>query len=134
MTEGGLERGRGVAAWRQIADALAMQIRSGALAPGEQLPTEAQFAARFAVNRHTVRCALAALAAGLRACGVHDYRRVSTNISARVATAEEAAQLDLAPGRVVLVVEGVNVDEAGSPIQTIDAVFAADRVQLTVEG
>lgn len=70
MTEAGdtrvtaLQRGGGLAAWRQIADALAGEIRSGALAAGAQLPAESALAARFGVNRHTVRRALGVLAEG----------------------------------------------------------------------
>ena len=47
--------GRGVAQWRQIADTLRADIAGGTLGPGDQLPTEARLAARFGVNRHTVR-------------------------------------------------------------------------------
>lgn len=56
-------RGSGVSAWRQIADALRDEIASGVLAAGERMPTEAELALRFGVNRHTLRRALAALAA-----------------------------------------------------------------------
>lgn len=65
MTEAGgaaLQRGEGVALWRQVEQAIAMDIRSGAHAAAGRLPTEGELAARFAVNRHTVRRALAALA------------------------------------------------------------------------
>ncbi len=48
----------GLALWRQIAQALESEINDGTRPPGVQLPTEAQLAARFAVNRHTVRRAL----------------------------------------------------------------------------
>ncbi len=48
----------GVTLWRQIADTLLAEIVAGRLAAGAQLPTEAVLAARFAVNRHTVRRAL----------------------------------------------------------------------------
>jgi GntR family phosphonate transport system transcriptional regulator len=57
-----LSRGAGLAAWRQIADALEGEIAAGRLAQGAQLPTEAVLATRYAVNRHTVRRALSALA------------------------------------------------------------------------
>ena len=57
-----LSRGAGLTAWRQIADTLEAEIATGRLAEGAQLPTEAALAARFAVNRHTVRRALATLA------------------------------------------------------------------------
>lgn len=56
-----LERGRGVVLWRQIQRILERDIADGVHAPGEQLPTEHALAARFKVNRHTVRRALAVL-------------------------------------------------------------------------
>lgn len=48
----------GVALWRQIVRTLEAEIAAGDHPPGARLPTEAQLAARFAVNRHTVRRAL----------------------------------------------------------------------------
>ncbi|MDE2574771.1 MAG: phosphonate metabolism transcriptional regulator PhnF [Rhodospirillales bacterium] len=54
----------GVSLWRQIATTLAGEIESGQHAPGARLPTEAQLASRFAVNRHTVRRALEELSRG----------------------------------------------------------------------
>lgn len=231
-----------MAAWRQIADGLDADLATGRLRPGQKLPTEAQLAQRFGVNRHTVRRALAALAArglvratqgrgtfvearplpypigprtrfseivaqagreawgdllfaaeavageeaaaalGLRpgapllelttlhkadgtpislartclplprfagldriysetgsltrafaALGITDYVRLSTRITARVAGADEAAPLDLTPGRALLVVESVNADAEGRRIQATRAHFAADRVELVVE-
>ncbi|MDP4021957.1 phosphonate metabolism transcriptional regulator PhnF [Methylobacterium sp. NEAU 140] len=237
-----LLRGAGLTAWRQIADALADEIGSGALSAGSQLPTEAALAARFGVNRHTVRRALAALAerglvratqgrgtfvergqipypigrrtrfsenisragreargeliaaaeipadpetaealgvapgtpvvemltvhradgtpistarialplprfSGFAAAyarlgsitrafkdfGVEDYTRLSTRIGARGATPEEAARLDLAPGRPLLAVASVNVDPEGRRIEATRTLFAADRLELVVE-
>lgn len=246
MTDGGttsdLTRGRGIAAWRQIADEIEGEIASGKLAPEAQLPTEAILAARFGVNRHTVRRALAALAreglvsatrgrgtfvetrplaypiarrtrfseivskAGreaqgsliaaretsasqrlgdalhvgvgtpvlelatrnladghpistaltwlplprfsgfdaayaesgsitraFAAFGVTDYFRSATRITARQASADEAAMLELAPGRVVMVADSVNVDPDGVPIQATRSIFAADRVEFVVQ-
>jgi GntR family phosphonate transport system transcriptional regulator len=235
-------RGDGVAAWRQIADRIAADIAHGRFAPGEQLPVEATLAADFAVNRHTVRRALAALAASgmvratqgrgtfveakplpyaigartrfselvarsgreaggkliashkvhadheiaaalkitkgsevlrletvrsadgtpismgsayfplprfarltaayrktgsttkaLKACGVADYQRSETRVSARPPTNEEARLLDLAAGRPILTVTSINVDPEGVPIQFTHAVFAADRTELVIE-
>ncbi len=235
-------RGGGLAAWRQIADALAAEIEAGRLAPDAQLPTEAVLAARFRVNRHTVRRALGVLAesglvrtaqgkgtfvearpipyaigprtrfsenvarAGREAWGeliaadtvaadpataealglaagapvlelltrhradgvpistalirlplprfqgfdaayresgsitrafaafdVADYARLSTRLSARAATPEEAGRLDLAPGRTVMVLASVNVDGEGRPVQATTSAFAADRVELVLE-
>jgi len=58
-----LERGGGIAVWRQIAHRLEGDLRTGGLEAGARLPTEAELAARFTVNRHTVRRAIADLAA-----------------------------------------------------------------------
>jgi GntR family phosphonate transport system transcriptional regulator len=60
---GALVRGSGVSAWRQIADAVREEIAAGRLPAGSRMPTEAELALRFGVNRHTLRRALAALAA-----------------------------------------------------------------------
>ena len=43
-------------------------------------------------------------------------------------------RLDIAPGRVVLVVSSVNIDPAGVPIQANRTLFAADRVELVIGG
>ncbi|WP_341862005.1 phosphonate metabolism transcriptional regulator PhnF [Gymnodinialimonas sp. 57CJ19] len=48
--------------WTAIHDTLVEEIAAGHFPPGARLPTEAQLADRFGVNRHTVRRALAALA------------------------------------------------------------------------
>jgi GntR family phosphonate transport system transcriptional regulator len=58
-----LQRGSGVAVWRQIAQRIEGDLRAGGLEAGARLPTEAELAARFTVNRHTVRRAIADLAA-----------------------------------------------------------------------
>lgn len=57
-----LQRGKGVALWRQIQDWLEFRIKEGDMPPGGKLPTEQELAVRFGVNRHTVRRALALLA------------------------------------------------------------------------
>lgn len=44
--------------WRRIAQELAAGIGPGGLGPGQRLPSEAQMAVRFGVNRHTVRRAV----------------------------------------------------------------------------
>jgi len=54
-------RRSGVAVWRQIADTLATEIRDRAYASTGRLPGEVELSARFAVNRHTLRQAVAAL-------------------------------------------------------------------------
>lgn len=56
-----VERGSGVAVWRQIGEQLAEDIRAKRYPAGEQLPPEPELAARFGVNRHTIRRAMAEL-------------------------------------------------------------------------
>jgi len=53
-----MERRKGEALWSQIAGELARDIESGAHQVGERLPTEAQLATQYGVNRHTIRRAL----------------------------------------------------------------------------
>ena len=53
-------RRSGVAVWRQIADTLTTEIRDRAYAATGRLPGEVELSARFAVNRHTQRQAVAA--------------------------------------------------------------------------
>lgn len=65
MTErtASLDRGGGIALWRQIADELRRDIVEGVLNEGTKLPPELALAERFMVNRHTVRAAIATLTA-----------------------------------------------------------------------
>ena len=57
-----MERGGGIALWRQIHEQLRNDILNGVLKPGGMLPTEHALAEQFSVNRHTVRRAISALA------------------------------------------------------------------------
>ncbi len=56
------ERKRGEALWSQIAARLARDIEQGSYKREDKLPTEAQLAADYGVNRHTIRRALEELA------------------------------------------------------------------------
>ncbi|WP_245496295.1 phosphonate metabolism transcriptional regulator PhnF [Lichenibacterium ramalinae] len=59
---GGMDAvGDGVTRWRRVADGIRAAIGDGTVA--DRLPPEAELAERFGVNRHTVRRAIAALAA-----------------------------------------------------------------------
>jgi GntR family transcriptional regulator, phosphonate transport system regulatory protein len=57
-----MHRQKGVSLWRQIADRIRADIASGLYDASGMLPPETALAQAFAVNRHTVRAALAALA------------------------------------------------------------------------
>jgi len=237
-----LERGAGMALWRQIEETLAEEIGQGVYPPGKRLPTEAELAERFNVNRHTVRRAMAELAArgavrveqgrgtfvheypiewsvsrrtrfseniaragrgvggtllrtlelpasetvaealaiapgdpvvlierlgsadgrpisigshhfparrfggliaafretgtitkALAACGVPDYTRKSTRVTARMPSADEARLLHQPQSRPVLQTEAINIDPQGVIIEYGVSRMAADRVQLVLE-
>lgn len=142
--------------WRSIADQLQTEIDQALYRPGDKLPTEAELAMRFGVNRHTVRHALASLAdAGTvharRGAGVFvtssptDYalgRRVRfhqniagsgrtpsrqlTRRETRPCTVAEAAALRIEPGALVQVVEGISLAD-DQPMAVFCSVFPAAR-------
>ncbi|CAM2144252.1 GntR family transcriptional regulator, phosphonate transport system regulatory protein [Pararobbsia alpina] len=58
-----VERGAGVAVWRQIEQTLANEIAASGFGEEGRLPSEGELAKRFGVNRHTVRRAMLGLAA-----------------------------------------------------------------------
>lgn len=68
----------------------------------------------------------------LSACGVEDYLRDVTEISAVHAEPDDVAHLELTPGAIVLVTRAVNTDPQGCPIQFAVTRFPADRVQFTI--
>ncbi|MBU8546978.1 MULTISPECIES: phosphonate metabolism transcriptional regulator PhnF [Roseomonadaceae] len=237
-----LARGEGVALWRQIAQRLERDIAGGTHPPGARLPTEAELAGQYGVNRHTVRRAMEELEGrglvrieqgrgsfvaedvvdyrlgprtrfseiirrqsrepggrilriqemaaetglaeqlgirrgrpvvvverlgladgrplvlgthhfpatrfgrlpellrqnpsitdALAACGVPDYRRRVTRITARMPSAEEAELLQQSRNRPVLVTEAINTDPEGEVVDVSTGRYAAGRAQLVVE-
>lgn len=78
--------------------------------------------------------ATGSITAALAACDVPDYRRASTKIGAALADRLDADRLEIAEGRPILVIDSVNVDPDGLPIQWARSHFCADRVKLTVGG
>ena len=71
--------------------------------------------------------------AALQALGVADYLRQRSQIAARLPTAAEADALARPASEPVLVVQFVNADAQGRPVEAGRTVFAADAVQLTVD-
>ena len=61
MTGQKLERGSGLALWRQISDQLRADIVEGRFSEDGKIPREIDLAERYVVNRHTVRRAIADL-------------------------------------------------------------------------
>lgn len=77
--------------------------------------------------------AAGSVTAALAACGVPDYVRAATRITAEVAGATEAGLLEVAAGAPLIVTEGVNLDPEGRPVELGRTRFAAERVTLTLD-
>ncbi|MEJ8571958.1 phosphonate metabolism transcriptional regulator PhnF [Microbaculum marinum] len=90
--------------------------------PAERLPG---FVAHYAETGSITRA--------LQRCGVADYQRRETRVTARIADAQDALALGIAPGSPLIATESINADTEGRPIQYSLARFAADRVQIVVE-
>ena len=73
------------------------------------------------------------ITATLAEFGVKDYQRLRTLITSRAANSNERELLELERGANVLVVDSVNTDSDGTPIQAGHSRFAAERVQLVVD-
>lgn len=70
--------------------------------------------------------------AAFAACGLRDYTRASTRITATRASAVLALSLRIAEGAPVLRSEAINIDGAERPVEFGLTWFAGDRVTLTV--
>jgi GntR family phosphonate transport system transcriptional regulator len=138
---------RGVMLWRCIADDFEQTILIGKHENGARLPPESEIAARYGVNRHTVRRAMAELAArGLvrteRGSGTYvktdklDYRiGQRTRFSEIVAAAGHEAEGRLQGHRH----ESANEEIAnhlglkpGADVVRLEILRAADRVPISV--
>ncbi len=145
-----------ISVWKTIAATLTDEIAAGIYPAGEKLPTEAQLATRFGVNRHTVRRALGDMADhGLlyarRGAGVFvatvptEYplgRRVRFHqnvldtgrtpsrqilrIETLPVTAKQAQALGLSAGASVHLLEGLSLAD-GLPLARFISVFPAQR-------
>lgn len=143
---GDVARGSGVALWKQIAERIEAEIAAGTLAPGSRLPTEAELAQRFAVNRHTLRRALSVLTdQGLIEAtpGRGTFVRqapIRYPITARTRFSEIISAVGRAPGGKVLGSRLESADSevatalgvvAGTEVLRVDMVREADGVPLT---
>lgn len=70
--------------------------------------------------------------AALLACGITDYTRAETRITAHLADALQALTLQLAQGAPLLRTVAINVDGSGRKIEFGSTWFAADRVALVI--
>lgn len=72
------------------------------------------------------------LTKSLKEFGVDDYVRQSTTIEARNASTEDAKDLQLSPGAIVLITRSINMTVDGEPFHFQISRFAADRVSLSL--
>lgn len=138
---------RGIMLWRCIADDFEQMILVGKHENGERLPAESEIAARYGVNRHTVRRAMAELAArGLvrteRGSGTYvktdklDYRiGQRTRFSEIVAAAGHEAEGRLQGHRLEPASDEIAARlglKPGDAVVRLEIVRAADRVPISV--
>lgn len=74
------------------------------------------------------------ITAALKACGIGDYTRLETRITAKLATATQALHLRISEGAPILRTTSISVDTDGTPVEFGRTWFAGDRVTLTVGG
>jgi GntR family phosphonate transport system transcriptional regulator len=77
-------------------------------------------------RHHSVTKALAAQ-------GMKDYVRIATEVTGRLASAQEAVLLGLSGNAVLLETISVNAEPDGTPIQYSRTVFPADRISLRLD-
>lgn len=135
------EGGSGQSVWARIAQHIETDIRDGVYPRGERMPAESTLAARFSVNRHTLRRAMAALAErGLvrieqgRGTFVQE-ETIDYPIGSRTRFSQNIASADRMPGHRILRTEEIPADRAvarnlslriGAPVIVLEAVSEAD--------
>jgi GntR family phosphonate transport system transcriptional regulator len=72
------------------------------------------------------------ITAAFATCGLTDYTRQESRITAQIPSTAIAAHLRQPVSRPVLEVTSVNVDSTGTPIEFATTWFAGDRVKLTI--
>lgn len=68
----------------------------------------------------------------LARCGVADYTRASTRVTAKLANPTQALHLQISEGAPILRTVSVNLDPEGRPVEYGHTWFAGDRVSLTM--
>ncbi|MBI4191860.1 MAG: FadR family transcriptional regulator [Betaproteobacteria bacterium] len=108
-------------AYRQVSDSVEKMIRSGRLSLGDWLPPETELAAQLGVNRSTVREGLR----GLEHAGLvrRDGKRLKVAIPHYTELASRASR-----ALVMHQVTFRELSEAAAALETITAIFAAQRI------
>jgi len=111
------------------------QVEGLSLADGTPMGTGRHWlsCARFPDFDRAFREAGASMTAAFKAYGITDYVRLSTRLTARLASEREAALLAIAPGAAVMVSTAVDALPDLTPIHLVVSVFAGDRMEMVVE-
>lgn len=75
---------------------------------------------------------LTSVTAALAEAGINDYTRISTRLTAKLATPTQALHLGVAEGAPILRSDGINAAPDGTRIELGRTWFAGDRVTLTL--
>ncbi|WP_156323429.1 phosphonate metabolism transcriptional regulator PhnF [Bosea sp. AAP35] len=89
--------------------------------------------ARFPGFDAAYREAEGSMTAALKAYGIADYVRLSTRLTARLASEREADLLHIEPGAAVMVSLAVDALPDLTPIHLVSSVFAGERMEMVVE-
>lgn len=133
--------------WQQIRATLMDDLSTGRYAPGDRLPSEADLATRFGVNRHTVRRALGVMAeegvvharrgAGVFVTGGQIAYRLGrrTRFSQNLADAghvghREIIRLETLPA-ARREAEALSIPD-GTPVHVLETIASADRVPVSL--
>jgi len=149
LAESGLSAGRRLLRVETVA-ADQRQAEALAIAPGDPVALTEGVSSADGVPIIYVRSAfpvglLPGIAAALEAegggitralarCGVNDYTRCWTRLTAERAGALIARHLKMNEANPVLLAEALNVDAAGRPVEFGRSWFCSERVQLVVQG
>ena len=138
--------GEGITRWRRVADDIRSNIGDGIIS--DALPSELELAARYGVNRHTVRRAIAALTAdgllrveGGRGTFVNNKpKRIVYPIGSRTRFSENMLKQSLEPSGRLIKSDYVLADSVmaallecriGTRLHRLDSLSVADGIPLS---
>lgn len=111
------------------------QIETLSLAGGVPVSTGIHLlsAARFPGFDRVLAEAGSSITAAFKAAGIPDYVRLSTRLSARLASESEAVLLRIEPGAAVMQSLAIDALPDLTPIHLVNGIFAGERMEMLVE-
>jgi GntR family phosphonate transport system transcriptional regulator len=111
------------------------EIRTLSRAAGVAVSTSVHWLGveRFPNFDRRLVAARASITAAFATYGISDYIRLSTRLSARAATRDEARLLGLPRAAPVLQSAAIDGLEDGTPLQVVVGAFAGERVEMVLE-